>query len=61
MTTTLRHCPESRRQLAAGRDQHRFADPVQRDAMLRCQRLDAADARDHVVIDRDAHSRGSAR
>src|SRR4051812_23335820 len=44
---------KSSRQLPAGRDVDRFADAIERDPVLRRQRLDAADAGNHVVFDRD--------
>ena len=44
---------KSFRQLPAGRDVDGFADAVERDPVLRRQRLDAADAGNHVIFDRD--------
>src|SRR3954463_4109875 len=44
---------KSFRQLPAGRDVDRFADAVERDPVFRRQRLDTADAGNHVIFDRD--------
>src|SRR6201997_4677044 len=45
-------------QLAAGRDQHRLSDLVERQAMPSRERLDRGDPGDHVVVDVDMAGHG---